>query len=201
MNHNKQDQRRDQILEAALTVLIRKGYENSRMDDIVRESNLSKGAIYWYYKSKKEIYLSLVNHWVLRYSATLNHIVEEGLPAARQLEKLFQYFIDQYEHNTLVFRAMMEFWALAARDDDFHSKVQKVYTEFLNLIKRIVTQGLQSGEFRTGDVTVTALSIMLNIEGIMWFTVYDTPGITVRNYIEAVTAFIIRGLTNESQGG
>ena len=52
------DQRKDQILSAALNVVARKGYSDCRMDDIVSEAKLSKGAIYWYYSSKKEIFLS-----------------------------------------------------------------------------------------------------------------------------------------------
>ena len=46
MNQTKQDLRKDQILDAALTVLVQNGYEGSRMDDVVTESQLSKGAIY-----------------------------------------------------------------------------------------------------------------------------------------------------------
>ena len=76
MNQDKQDKRKDQILRAALAVIIKNGYERSRMDDVVQESQLSKGAIYWYYKSKKDMYLDLVNFWVLRYSATINHFAE-----------------------------------------------------------------------------------------------------------------------------
>ncbi|MBC8402800.1 MAG: TetR/AcrR family transcriptional regulator, partial [Candidatus Marinimicrobia bacterium] len=55
MVNSKEDQRRKQILEAALDVIVEKGYEKSRIDDIARVSGLSKGAIYWYYKSKKEV--------------------------------------------------------------------------------------------------------------------------------------------------
>ena len=56
MERTRKDERKEQILNAALLVLVDKGYESSRIDDIVSESGLSKGAIYWYYKSKKEIY-------------------------------------------------------------------------------------------------------------------------------------------------
>jgi len=61
MNESLQTQRKEQILDAALHVLVQNGYEQARMDDVVQSSNLSKGAIYWYYKSKKEMYLDLVN--------------------------------------------------------------------------------------------------------------------------------------------
>ena len=52
--------RRAQILDAATSVFARLGYHGSRMDDIVQASGLSKGAIYWYFKSKEEIAVELV---------------------------------------------------------------------------------------------------------------------------------------------
>ncbi|MFE6916998.1 TetR/AcrR family transcriptional regulator [Streptomyces rubiginosohelvolus] len=52
--------RRAQILDAATSVFARLGYHGARMDDIVQASGLSKGAIYWYFKSKEEIAVELV---------------------------------------------------------------------------------------------------------------------------------------------
>ena len=60
MNKKLKHQRENQIMNAALLVAVEKGYSNSRMDDIVKESQLSKGALYWYYKSKKEVYLGVI---------------------------------------------------------------------------------------------------------------------------------------------
>ena len=201
MANSKEDQRREQILSAALDVVVEKGYEKSRMDDIVRVSGLSKGAIYWYYKSKKEVYLSLVNHWVFKYSATLNHIVEEDLPAADQLRALFQFFVNQYQTNPQPFKAMMEFWSLAARDADVRIKMQKVYTEFLNLIENILAKGVESGEFDPLDTKIAALSIVVNIEGIFWFAIFDVPGVSAPEYIDTISNFILTGLVKNTNGG
>lgn len=199
MNESKQDQRKAQILDAALKVIVNKGFEQSRMDDIVAKSGLSKGAIYWYYKSKKDVYLSLVNHWVIKYSATLNHIVEKDLPASEQLHSLFHFFVDQYEADPAVFKAMVEFWALSGRDEDFHDKVQKVYSEFIYLVETILQYGLSNSEFYIDDTKTAALSIMINIEGIIWFTLFDVNNISVRSYMETVFRFIEAGLTTPNK--
>ena len=53
MNNDLRDIRKKQIMNAAQAVVVSKGYDQSRMDDIVAKAQLSKGAIYWYYKSKK----------------------------------------------------------------------------------------------------------------------------------------------------
>ena len=194
MNESKQLQRKAQILDAALAVIVQKGYENSRMDDIVASSKMSKGAIYWYYKSKKEVYLSLVNHWVHNYSAVLNHIVDTDRSASDQLRSLFQYFIDQYEKDPVVFKALLEFWSMAGRDPEFNDKLQKVYSEFVTLISTIIQQGMDNGEFKNLDVDITAMSIMVNIEGIMWFTLFKLKNTNAREYIQTISDFILSGL-------
>lgn len=197
MNESKQLQRKAQILDAALAVIVQKGYENSRMDDIVVSSKMSKGAIYWYYKSKKEVYLSLVNHWVHNYSAVLNHIVDTDRSASDQLRSLFQYFIVQYEKDPVVFKALLEFWSMAGRDPEFNDKLQKVYSEFVNLISTIIQQGMDNGEFKNLDVDITAMSIMVNIEGIMWFTLFKLKNTNAREYIQTISDFILSGLINK----
>ena len=200
MNDTRQIQRKEQIMDAALKVIISKGYDNSRMDDIVDISSMSKGAIYWYYKSKKEVYLNLVNYWVIKYSTVINHIIEEDDSPADQLKDVFEYFILQYEHDPSAFKALVEFWSLAGRDKDFHKKLDKVYSKFLEFLERIINRGVKSGEFKNLDVRITALSIMVNIEGIIWFTLFDAHGLSAREYINTITNFILSGLINKSSG-
>jgi len=198
MNQTKQNLRKDQILDAALTVLVQNGYEGSRMDDVVSESQLSKGAIYWYYKSKKDMYLDLVNFWVIRYSATINHLVENDQAAPDQLKSLFNYFIDQYESDPDPFIALTEFWSMAQKDDDFRAKLQKVYSQFLEVLEKIVAKGVKDGDFKKLDIRITAMSIMLNVESINWFTLFDTHGVSARDYIQTISDFILAGLLKKT---
>ena len=197
---SKEESRKNQILDAALEVVVEKGYADCRMDDIVETSGLSKGTIYWYYKSKKEVFLSLINHWVNKFGVTLNHIVEEDLSASDQLHELFAFFLDIYENKPDVLKAELEFWALASRDSDFRKKTQAVYHELLELIEAIVSKGVEAGEFKNVEIKVAALSIMVNIEGIIWFALFDANGIKARHYIETISDFILAGLTKNTKG-
>ena len=195
MSQSKQDQRKYQILDAALQVIVSKGYEGSSMSDIVEKSKLSKGAIYWYYSSKKEVYLALVNHWVLQYSPTLNLLIEDDQPASVQLKELFNFFITQYENDQTIFKAVAVFWSLASRDNEFKEKFDKVYSEFLVLIERIIVKGVENKEFKNIDTKIAALSIMVNIESTIWFTLFDDFGISATKYMTTITEFILAGLT------
>ena len=58
ISEEKRQARRDQILAASWRCFSRRGIHSTSMDDIVRESNLSFGAVYIYYKSKDELILA-----------------------------------------------------------------------------------------------------------------------------------------------
>tara|TARA_B100001250_G_scaffold380526_1_gene372031 strand:- start:4192 stop:4788 length:597 start_codon:yes stop_codon:yes gene_type:complete len=188
------DQRKEQIMSAALNVISAKGYEQSRMDDIVSESDLSKGAIYWYYKSKKEIYLSLVDHWVSEYSSGMFEALEEIESASEKLKKLFHFFSDQFKNNPVTFKVLVEFWRMASLDNSFNKKLQHVYQDFQDYLMEIIDLGIKKGEFKKIDPRITALSILINIEGIHWFTLFDKSGVQAHEYIDTITDFILNGL-------
>ena len=194
MNDTRQIQRKEQIMDAALKVIISKGYENSRMDDIVDLSSISKGAIYWYYKSKEEVYLSLVDYWFLQYSSGVVDTLQQQESASDQLKALFDFFIEQFDKNPTTFKLLVEFWRLAGLNPDFNAKLQQIYSDFLEYIIEIIKVGVANGEFKNVEPRITALSILINIEGINWFTLFDKSGVEAHEYIDTISNFILNGL-------
>jgi len=189
-----QDRRKEQIMSAALSVVVAKGYDQSRMDDIVEKSQLSKGAIYWYYKSKEEVYLSLVDYWFLQYSSGVVDTLQQQESASDQLKTLFDFFIGQFDKNPATFKLLVEFWRLAGLNPDFNTKLQQIYSDFLEYIIEIIKVGVANGEFKNVEPRITALSILINIEGITWFTLFDKSGVEAHEYIDTISNFILNGL-------
>ena len=194
MSTNLQDIRKDQIMNAAQVVVASKGYDQARMDDIVEKAQLSKGAIYWYYKSKKDIYLSLIDYWFNEYSAGVLKSLEDKDSSSEQLKSLFEYFVDQFDQSPDTFKIMVEFWRTSGLDVDFNNKLQEIYSQFLEYIIDIIKNGIESGEFKEVDPRITALSILINIEGIHWFTLFDKSGVEAHEYINTISNFILNGL-------
>ena len=69
---------RTRILEAAVKVFATKGYHDAKVDDIVSESHTSKGAFYFYFPSKQDIFLAL--------SDTFADLLESRLTQAMEKE-------------------------------------------------------------------------------------------------------------------
>ena len=194
-----QDRRKEQIMSAALSVVVSKGYDQSRMDDIVEKSQLSKGAIYWYYKSKEEVYLSLVDYWFVQYSSGVVDTLKQQESASDQLKALFDFFIEQFDKNPATFKLLVEFWRLAGLNPDFNAKLQQIYSDFLEYIIEIIKVGVANGEFKNVEPRITALSILINIEGINWFTLFDKSGVEAHEYIDTISNFILNGLKKKRE--
>jgi TetR/AcrR family acrAB operon transcriptional repressor len=63
---------RRQILAAALAVFSRQGYAGTTLDDITAEANLSKGAIYWYFDNKADLFATLLGERASVFSELLD---------------------------------------------------------------------------------------------------------------------------------
>ena len=77
------ESRRREIVDAAMTCFSREGFHRTTMQDIVRETGLSAGAIYRYFKSKEDIVAAIAEEWVGRGRRRLGRRGGRGLFAWR----------------------------------------------------------------------------------------------------------------------
>ena len=76
--------RRAQIIEAAISCFLEKGYTNTSMSDIIKASGLSSGSIYSHFSGKEDILITAINE-------RLNNVKElyETLPRRRRPPRIF----------------------------------------------------------------------------------------------------------------
>jgi AcrR family transcriptional regulator len=86
-------------MDAALACFARKGYHNTTMDDIVAESGLSKGTLYWYFKSKDDLFLSLVKSFFLDMRQDFENILEQPTTPSGKLRAMAQGFVQFFQET------------------------------------------------------------------------------------------------------
>jgi AcrR family transcriptional regulator len=60
---------RERILDAAIAVFSRKGYHETKVDDIVAESDTSKGSVYFHFPGKQQVFLALIDKFAISSNA------------------------------------------------------------------------------------------------------------------------------------
>jgi hypothetical protein len=62
------------------------------------------------------------------------------------------------------------------------------------IIEKIIVKGVETKEFKNVDTKIAAISIMVNVESTIWFTLFENYGISTTKYMETITDFILAGL-------
>ncbi len=190
MKKEQQNNKKDLIMSAALKVMTKKGYYSSTMDDIVLESGMSKGAIYHYYKSKKEVYLELIVYLESKYTDMFATVNKEST-SAKQLKKLFTIWSDQLQKEPDFFQSFSIFQSMSRHDKDFKQAMQRMYNRFQKFIELIIIEGIKSKEFKKIDPKTSALSLILNLDGISWFSLFESKNLDAKSYIDQMSDYIL----------
>jgi AcrR family transcriptional regulator len=162
------EERKAQIYQAALMCFNRKGYHHTTMDDIVAESGLSKGSLYWYFKSKKELFLGLFRDLMDQLGQAWESIAaDEEANATDKLLTSLTLFRAEFVEMVPLFGVMMEAWALTRHDEDVERLARELYEPYLEIMAHIIEEGVASGEFRVESPRATTLVIMTLFDGII----------------------------------
>ena len=77
------------LLKAALSVFSAKGYSAATLDDVAKAAKVTRGAIYWHFKSKADLYNMLVEEVSARGAAVVQGAVAEGGTLIEILRRVF----------------------------------------------------------------------------------------------------------------
>ena len=188
------EERKSQIMEAAMKVITRKGFSNARMDDIVKEAGLSKGAIYHHYQGKKDIFLALIGHWETHTFPNFYSKNGKERSADETLKDFANEVIKVFKNRAYVFQAEVEFWALANQDNEIRNRSQELYEKIINLFELVIKKGIREKDFMQVDTRITAIYILSVFQGINWFCIFKDKKINAENYIQNSIELILTGL-------
>jgi AcrR family transcriptional regulator len=192
-----EQQRRTQILAAAMSCFARQGYHATSMDDVVRESGLSVGAIYSYFPSKEDLFLALCDERANHTLAYMNDVFRRPGPMAEKTSAAVDYFFDLLSDELLsLARVNAEFMNVAATSERVKVRQERRCESVRQFMRWLLTEAQHQGEIR-GDVDVEAAAeLMLSLnEGILMFSVAGLRTISLERLKPAYLSLLNAGLS------
>ena len=158
------EDKRRQLLDAAVRVFARKGFHASRVGDIAEEAGVAHGLLYHYFKSKDEV-LEAVFHdnWSLL-QQRIASVEETDEPAADQLRHITAIVLRTWLHLpdvvTVVVREFGRSPELAERIGELAQPIE--------VIERTIERGIARGEFRSDiDPRIAATAVYGSIDEVL----------------------------------
>ena len=138
------EDKRRQLLDAAVRVFARKGFHASRVGDIAEEAGVAHGLLYHYFKSKDQV-LEAVFHenWSVLV-ARIESVEETDEPAADQIRHIAAIVLRTWLHLPDVVRVVIQEFG---RSPELAERIGEL-TRPIEVLQRVIARGVERGEFR-----------------------------------------------------
>jgi AcrR family transcriptional regulator len=150
------EDKRRQLLDAAVRVFARKGFHASRVGDIAEEAGVAHGLLYHYFKSKDQVLEAVFSeNWSLLI-ARIESVEETDEPAADQLRHVAAIVLRTWLHLPDVVRVVIQEFG---RSPELAERIGEL-TLPIDAIQRVIKRGVERGEFRKDIDPVFAATVV-----------------------------------------
>jgi AcrR family transcriptional regulator len=147
---------RDRILQAALEIFAEKGYHRALVDDIVRASRTSKGAVYHHFPNKEALFLALVDEFSARLAEGMAAAIGSAHGALGKVQAALTAGLDTFaRHRDLARILLLESASLGPA---YQSKRLEVHERFASLIQAYLDDAVAEGAIPPLDTRVATLA-------------------------------------------
>lgn len=177
-----------------MRVFARQGFYEARMDDIVEESGLSKGTLYWYFKSKDEIIGAILEHFFGFELHDIEDVLEDQQSVSELLVTLIHRASAELKHMSTLIPITLDFYSAAARKKNVQASLKIYFSRYLALLASLIQKGIDQGEFRPVNAADTALAIGAIFEGLITLWVVDPQNVDLDRHGEVAMRLLLDGL-------
>ncbi len=180
------DQRRGQMLTAALDVISERGFADTRIADIAERIGISPALVIYYFKTKDQLLTEAIRHYEDTWYAE-GKLRMDALPtAAARLEEFVAMNVlpdsdDPQEESN--WQLWLDFWVQAARNSNVAELRRKSDERWREVIVSLVCSGQEAGEFANIDPHPFSIFISALLDGLTVQIALDDP------VVDSVSAF------------
>lgn len=191
------------IVEAAITVFAKKGYHKTKMSDIAKEVGVSKGTLYQYFKSKKELFEAVVQ---IPFRKIQEEPLSELLESGNLLDISSNTFYDKLWSTPLFFSEpswppslMFEIVSEASRNQDLANSLQSMYDEAFKYLTAFFEDQKEKGVIqREVNTNTLALGLIALQDGLQGYELFGMARTETGEAWSEISNILLRGvMTNE----
>lgn len=150
---------RRKIIDSAVKIFKEHGVENSRIEDIVAEADISRGTFFHYFPRKEDVLLALGAQQLSRMRASAARLAaDKTTPTRDVIMAYFQAFTDTEAPPDVYSAVLQEAWRNRRR---FEAMLGDGQPTFIDLLASALEEGIRRGEVRD-DIAPQFLAVMLS---------------------------------------
>lgn len=162
------DQRREQMLRAAVEVICERGFSDTRVADVAKRTGASPALVIYYFGTKDGLLTAAFRYSEDRFYGQTAEILEELDTAAQRLETLVRLTCvrEGDGEDPGAWGLWFDLWAQAFRHPEIARDRVESDQRWRDTIARVVRDGRRTGEFAEVDVIEFAITFAALLDGL-----------------------------------
>lgn len=149
---------REKILDASLSIFARKGYHDTRLDEIVSQSHTSKGAIYFHFPNKERLFLALVDQFADVLERRVVEAIEQEEKGIRRVEAALTACMETFGRYRRPAKILLV--QAVGLGTSFESKRNEINDRFAYLIQTYLDESVEVGDIPPVDTEIVSIAWM-----------------------------------------
>jgi AcrR family transcriptional regulator len=194
-------QRRAELLAAARQVVLERGLSNTRVADVAEATNVSGGLIHYHFATKDILLTEMLRTEAEADIAKARRMAGGPGTATERLDRVIRGFVPS-ARNDQSWILWIDAWGSALRDESLRQISEVLDEAWREMLETVITDGVQSGEFRCDDPTAVADRLSALLDGMGLRVTLQRPGMNRKQMIEhaRTSAELELGLASGSLG-
>ena len=185
---------REHILQVATGLFASRGFAPTSMNDIVRESGLSKGGVYWHFSSKNDIIAAIFDQYFTAQLEVLVALKEQAGSASARLRSFFEFVAQGLSELGQQFPQPLEFYAQASRDTELLQRFKQYLATYTDHVASLIQAGIDDGEFAAHDPHQAAHLLLAIVEGLLLLHDFSSATASLQTLVLAALQLFLSGL-------
>src|SRR5262249_13892958 len=173
------DQRRDQMLRAALDVITERGFADTRIADIAERIGISPALVIYYFKTKDQLLTEAIRHYEDTWYAEGKRRMDKLGTAAERIEEFVAMNLlpDPDPDQESPWKLWLDLWAQAARNADVADVRREFDEREREVVASLVVAGQEAGEFAAIDPGPFSVFLCALVDGLAIQIALEDPAV------------------------
>lgn len=189
--------RLDQILDAARDLLLCDGIENISISKIARKAELGVGTIYFYFKNKEEIFISLQEEGLSLFYAMIQKIDAKKIKSDEKLKLIAEAFY-QFSQEHKDYYDIINYFLSSSRaffEPELKNKIDMSGHKIFYLIESVICSGIADKTFKKADAKNNSILFFGALHGLLQLKKLEQTTLASQNHAD-IYAYSIETLIN-----
>lgn len=179
----EKQQKRETILEYALSLFGQKGFDATSMSDVASACSMSTGALYLYFPGKREIFTELFSRALAELERTFDDALKLPVPDVRtRFCLIFYSYMNYYRSSNALYHVLMEGQTSGRLSEERFDELTSRFEAMMKKLEALLIEGVLHGAIKPCDTAKTVSALMGLLNGTLALT--DSFGVPLADGVQ-----------------